>query len=149
MFMLRRFPLLLVAFVSAVVLTATAPADTDARQGPANVPVAKIMEKFTGDLDEMVKRRYIRVAVTYSKTHYFIERGVQRGATYEATKLFEDELNTKLKTGNLRVNVVFLPMSRDELLPAVMEGRADMAPTLRSRLSGRKWSISPTRRQAA
>jgi membrane-bound lytic murein transglycosylase MltF len=130
MFMLRRFPLLPVAFVSAVVLTATEPADTDARQGPANVPVAKIMEKFTGDLDEMVKRRYIRVAVTYSKTHYFIDRGVQRGATYEATKLFEDELNTKLKTGNLRVNMVFLPMSRDELLPAVMEGRADMAPTL-------------------
>ena len=88
---------------------------------------AKVEEKFTGDLDAMIKRRFIRVATTYSKTHYFIDRGVQRGTVAEAFKLFEDELNTSRKTGNLRVNIIFIPMSREELLPSVAEGRADIA----------------------
>jgi membrane-bound lytic murein transglycosylase MltF len=82
---------------------------------------------WTGDLDGMVERRAIRVATTYSRTNYFIDKGEQRGAVYESFKLFEDELNTKLKTRNLRVHVVFVPMSRDELLRAVVDGRADVA----------------------
>src|SRR5262245_39788789 len=34
---------------------------------------------WTGDLDGMIKRRRIRVLTPYSRTHYFIDRGVQRG----------------------------------------------------------------------
>src|SRR5262245_6116045 len=30
---------------------------------------------FTGDFDELVKRRVIRVAVTFNRTHYFIDKG--------------------------------------------------------------------------
>jgi len=82
---------------------------------------------WKGDLDGMVKRRMIRVLTPYSKTHYFIDQGVQRGVTYDALKQFEDELNTKLKTGNLRVHVVFVPTSRDKLQAALLEGRGDIA----------------------
>ena len=89
--------------------------------------IAETIRLFTGDLDAMTKRRVIRVATTYNRTHYFIDRGVQRGAVYDAFKLFEDELNAKLKTKNLRIHVAFIPMSRDELLPAVAAGRADIA----------------------
>jgi len=74
----------------------------------------------------MIKRRLIRVLVTYSKTHYFVDRGVQRGLSYEAFRLFEDDLNQKLKTKN-RSHVVFIPVARDELVPAVVEGRGDIA----------------------
>ena len=48
---------------------------------------------FTGDFDEMVKRRSIRVGVTFNRTHYFIDKGQERGITYESLKLFEKELN--------------------------------------------------------
>ena len=37
-------------------------------------------QPFTGDLDEMVKRRIIRAGVTFNRTHYFIDKGQQRGA---------------------------------------------------------------------
>ena len=57
---------------------------------------------FTGDFDEMVKRRMIRVAVTFNRTHYFIDKGQERGITYESLKLFENDLNADLKTGNLK-----------------------------------------------
>jgi membrane-bound lytic murein transglycosylase MltF len=75
----------------------------------------------------MIKRRRIRVLTTYSKTHYFIDKGQQRGVTYEAFKEFEEVLNTKYKTGNRRVHVVFVPVSRDELAPALRDGRGDIA----------------------
>jgi membrane-bound lytic murein transglycosylase MltF len=83
--------------------------------------------KWTGDLDAMVQRRVIRVLTPYSRTHYFIDNGVQRGLVFDAMKAFEDELNKKYKTGNLRVHVAFLPTSRDELLPALLDGRGDIA----------------------
>ena len=68
----------------------------------------------------------IRVLLPYSKTHYFIDKGTQRGVTYEALKQFENELNTRRKTGNLRVNVVFLPTPLDKLRTALLEGRGDI-----------------------
>ena len=121
----------------AVLLLVTAPiAGRSSSPPPNSQPAAggtvagqptTISSVWTGDLDGMVTRRVLRVATTYNRTHYFIDKGVQRGAVYESFKLFEDELNTRLKTKNLRVNVVFLPMSRDELLGAVVNGRADVA----------------------
>ena len=53
---------------------------------------ATLDKPFTGDLDEMVKRRLIRVGVTFNRTHYFIDRGQERGITYEALKAFESDL---------------------------------------------------------
>jgi membrane-bound lytic murein transglycosylase MltF len=81
---------------------------------------------FTGDLDDMVKRRFIRVAVTFNRTHYFIDQGQERGLTYEALKSLEEDLNADLKTGLIRVHVVIVPMSRPQLQPALLEGKVDM-----------------------
>ena len=81
---------------------------------------------FTGDFDAMVKRRMIRVGVTFNRTHYFIDKGQERGLTFESLKLFENDLNADLKTGNLKVNVVLLPMPRDQLQPALLDGKVDM-----------------------
>jgi membrane-bound lytic murein transglycosylase MltF len=129
-----RFGLLLGAVLLSPVLAAGQ--GKPAGQKPSTAPApAKVQPSdlrlvtgvWTGDLDGMIKRRLIRVATTYNRTHYFIDRGVQRGLAYESFKLFENELNTKLKTKNLRVELVFIPMSREELLAAVAEGRADVA----------------------
>ena len=83
-------------------------------------------QPFTDDFDAMVKRRAIRVAVTFNRTHYFIDQGQERGLTYESLKLFENDLNADLKTGNLKVHVVIVPMSRDQLYPALASGKVDM-----------------------
>jgi membrane-bound lytic murein transglycosylase MltF len=89
--------------------------------------VRLVMDKpFTGDFDAMVKRRAIRVAVTFNRTHYFIDKGQERGLTYESLKLFENDLNAELKTGNLKVHVLMVPMPRDQLYPALASGKVDM-----------------------
>jgi membrane-bound lytic murein transglycosylase MltF len=90
-------------------------------------PVRAVMDTpFTGDFDALVARRSIRVAVTFNRTHYFVDQGQERGLTYETLKLFEKDLNDELKTGNLKVFVVIVPMSRDQLYPALASGKVDM-----------------------
>lgn len=96
---------------------------------------------FTGDLDAMVQRRLVRAGVVMNRTHYFIDKGVQRGMSYESIKLFEDELNKRLKTGTLKVNVAIVPLARDQLFPALQAGKVDLvAATL---------TVTPERRQVA
>jgi len=111
--------------IAAVVAIAAAP-QTPPSNLPSNDMVAMAEKPWTGDLDGMIKRRMIRVLVPPSKTHYFIDRGVQRGITYDGLKQFEDDLNLQHKTGNLRVHVVFIPTSRDKLQQALLEGHGDI-----------------------
>jgi len=81
---------------------------------------------FTGDFDALVARRAIRVAVTFNRTHYFIDKGQERGLTFELLKRLESDLNTDLKTGNLKVHIAIVPMSRDQLYAALTSGKVDM-----------------------
>jgi membrane-bound lytic murein transglycosylase MltF len=84
-------------------------------------------QPWVGDLDAMVARRYLRALVTYNKTFYFLDGAEQRGISYEQLKEFETFVNQKLKTGTLKFHVVIVPVARDELLPALVEGRGDLA----------------------
>jgi len=89
--------------------------------------IAPIMQPWTGDLDGMVKRRYIRALVPYSKTYFFIDRGDQRGIATEMLREFQKVLNQKLRTRALKVHVVAIPVRRDQLIQYLIEGRGDLA----------------------
>jgi membrane-bound lytic murein transglycosylase MltF len=93
----------------------------------------KIMEPWTGDLDGMIERGFIRVLTVYSKTFYFVNKGVQMGAVPDIFRVFEEDLNKKLakekklKQKHLKVRIVFIPVARGELLPALAAGKGDIA----------------------
>jgi membrane-bound lytic murein transglycosylase MltF len=84
-------------------------------------------EPWTGDFDKMTEKRQIRVLVTYSKTFYFLDRGQQRGLTYDLLEEFEKYVNKKIKAKTLKINVVYIPVRRDELIPGLLKGRGDIA----------------------
>jgi membrane-bound lytic murein transglycosylase MltF len=98
---------------------------------------AVIDRPFTGDLDEMEQRRMIRVGVTFNRTHYFVDRGTQRGLSYAYLKRFEEELNAARKVRNFRIHVVIVPLARDLLLPALTSGRLDAVAA--------QWTVTPDR----
>ena len=109
---------------------------------------AVMYKPFLGDFDEMVKRRLIRVGVTFNRTFYFIDKGVQRGVAYELGKAFEDELNKRFKTGNTKIHVLFVPLPRDGLASALTEGRVDLVVaqvTVRPELQALVDFTTPTR----
>jgi membrane-bound lytic murein transglycosylase MltF len=118
---------ILILLALGVLGAAHAAAPAGGSPARAKMALALPSEKWTGDLEGMIKRRMIRVLVVYSKTFFFVDKGTQRGVAYEAFRKFEEHLNQKLKTRHLRVNVVFIPVARDELLPALLEGRGDVA----------------------
>jgi membrane-bound lytic murein transglycosylase MltF len=115
---------------------APAAAQADTTSGTAEVPDgppdpqqvvrAKVMQPWKGDLEGMIERRLIRVLTTYSKTGFFIDKGAQFGLVYDSFRQFEDELNTKRANKNIRVQVMILPVSHDDLIPALLEGRGDV-----------------------
>jgi membrane-bound lytic murein transglycosylase MltF len=83
-------------------------------------------DTFTGDGDQMIARRLIRAGVVFNRTQYFIDRGEQRGLVYESLRLFEEQINIRLKTGKLPVHVAFVPLTRDQLFPALTAGKVDL-----------------------
>jgi membrane-bound lytic murein transglycosylase MltF len=86
-----------------------------------------VAKPYTGDFDGMVKRRLIRVLAPYSKTTYFIDKGVQRGTAYEAAVKLEDVINRKLRTTiATKIHVAVVPTSRDDLYDALVKGRGDI-----------------------
>jgi len=82
----------------------------------SNTNAIELDQTWSGDFDGMVERRFIRVLVTY-----------KRGATYEALMRFEKEINKQLKRKHLKINVVFIPVFRNELVSGLVEGRGDIA----------------------
>jgi membrane-bound lytic murein transglycosylase MltF len=84
-------------------------------------------EAWTGDLDVIAEQRIIRVLTVYGLGRYFLDGGQEKGITYELFKMFEDFINKELGNKHLRVHVVFMPVSRDQLIPALISGRGDIA----------------------
>jgi len=108
------------------------PPETPQREQLTIAP-EEVMKPWTGDLDGMIARRVIRVLTVYSKTFYFVDKGIQRGITYDVFRLFEKDLNEKLvkskklKQKHINVRVVFIPVHRGDLLQALASGKGDIA----------------------
>jgi membrane-bound lytic murein transglycosylase MltF len=107
-------------------MSATTRAEAPASKQLEGVP-RSLSQPFKGDWDEMRQRRMLRALVVYSRMLYFLDRGKQRGVNYEFLKALEDDVNAKLKSRKFRFHVVFIPVPRDELIPALLEGRGDLA----------------------
>jgi membrane-bound lytic murein transglycosylase MltF len=89
------------------------------------MPFAAIWKPWTGDYDGMVERRAIRVLVPYGGYQFYYDQGRPRGAIYELVQRFETFVNAELERRHIKVYVVPIPVSREELLPALLEGHAD------------------------
>jgi len=88
-----------------------------------------VQTPWTGDLDGMLKRRLIRILTVPTETSYFYEKGKPSGITAEFVSAFETFINKRFQpsTKNLNVKVVVIPTSADDLFPALLNGRGDIA----------------------
>ena len=84
-------------------------------------------EQYTDDLPGLLKRKYIRVLVTFNRTNFFFDGERLFGFEYALLSDYEKFLNRKIRRRNLKVVLDFIPVSRDRLLPALKEGYGDIA----------------------
>jgi len=81
---------------------------------------------YTGDFDMMLKRGIIRVAVPFSRTQFFYDKGKQHGLAADAIRDLETHLAEQFP-GKRHLTVIITPMTFDRLLPSLVEGKADIA----------------------
>lgn len=143
---MRTRPSIVFAGILSLLLCwgSTAASDADGDRIRADEALLR-SEKWTGDLDGMVERRAIRVLVTFSKTNYFLDLAHQRGATYEMMEAFEKHVNQAFqKSKHLKIDVIFIPVPRDQLLPGLLKGLGDIAAAGLTATAGRKTQVDFT-----
>jgi membrane-bound lytic murein transglycosylase MltF len=89
------------------------------------MPFAVIWAPALVNYEQMIERRAIRVVVPYGGYQFYYDEGRPRGAVYELVQRFETFINEEFGRRNVKVYVVVIPVSRDELLPALEKGHAD------------------------
>jgi len=89
-------------------------------------PLATLWQPWQGDLDGMIERRVIRVLVPFGGYQYYFVRGRPRGAVVEMMAKMEQHLNKELERRHIKVFVAVIPVSRDQMIPYLLDGHGDM-----------------------
>ncbi len=114
------------AFTSA---TPAAPALTEIPPAPEQ-PISKLEKtnkSFSGDLEAIIGRGYIRILVAPSRTHFQTVDGRHQGRAVDAGVALANRLTEDAKRD---VTPVFIETREDQLIPALLAGRGDVAANL-------------------
>jgi len=95
------------------------------------------VDKWTGDLDGMIERGFIRFLVIHSKTFYFFDGAKEWGALAEFRLAFERFLYKKYGKQKKNIKVVAIPVQRDRMIQYLIEGYGD--------IGAGNWTITPER----
>lgn len=86
-----------------------------------------ISEPWTGDLDGMIERGFVRILTVYNPLFFSFDGARRRGLAVEMAENFETFLGGAFgRKGHPRLHVVLIPVPRDRLLPSLVEGRGDI-----------------------
>ena len=116
-----RMPILLLAVFGVLALSGHGETSTE-------VTALKLeTQAFKGDWEAILARGTIRVAVPYSRTLFFNDRGTQMGLTADTLYEFQRWLNRKYSVNHRPITVLPIPTSRDQLIPKLRKGYAEIA----------------------
>jgi len=103
-----------------------APAATPSTARPRQLNISN--KVWTGDFDKMLARRMIRVYSPFSRSLYFNDNGRERGIAVELVRDWERYLNIKYakQLGKRPLTIYIMPATRNNLLPDVKNGLADV-----------------------
>jgi membrane-bound lytic murein transglycosylase MltF len=80
-----------------------------------------------GDLDSIVRRRYLRIAVPWSRTWFYLDGVRPAGFAEEFGTRFTAWMSDRTGNHGRPVHAVFIPVHRDDLIPMLERGEADIA----------------------
>jgi len=92
--------------------------------------VFRLNKTWKDDFDVMKKRRIIRALVIFNTTNFFFDsKGRPQGISYETLTAFEKFINRNIKKYEDKIHVIQIPVRRDQLIPYLLNGKADIAAT--------------------
>ncbi len=126
-----RYAACCVAASLAAAILCVAPAGAQEKAAAPSKPrqLSLQNEPWTGDFDQMLERRIIRVLAPYSRTLYYVDKARERGITAELAREFESYVNKRYakQLGNRPLTVFLIPTTRERLLAGLAEGQGDIA----------------------
>ena len=94
--------------------------DRDDKKIPEEALMDRVLTRRTDDLSE--KWKTVRVLVSFNKTNFFEAGGQIKGLEAELMRQYEKYLRQGAK-----INVIFIAQPFKELIPALIDGRGDVA----------------------
>lgn len=104
-----------------------APASSESGDDSGIAVLERAVAPMTGDLEAMRKLGRVRVLVSFSRTNFFVSQGRPRGFDCDLMSEYQRALLKQLKLRQGDMTVVFVPVPFDQLIPALLEGRGDIA----------------------
>jgi membrane-bound lytic murein transglycosylase MltF len=101
-----------------------------AEEPPPNDGIAvldRAVAPMTDDLDAMRRLGRVRVLVSFSRTNFFVSEGRPRGFDCDLMSEYQRALLTQLKLRRAEMTIVFVAVPFEQLIPALLEGRGDIA----------------------
>lgn len=86
--------------------------------------IQEAMRPVLADLDMILERRLLRVAIPYTPIYFSYNGDKMIGFAVEMARELEAHIGSTL---DRKVDVLLIPLPRDQIIPAVAEGRADLA----------------------
>jgi membrane-bound lytic murein transglycosylase MltF len=115
----------------ALTLSLTRAAEPSPTEQPPPEDGVAILDRavapMTDDLDAMRRLGRVRVLVSFSRTNFFVSQGRPRGFDCDLMTEYQRALLTQLKMRRGDMSVVFVPVPFGQLIPALLEGRGDIA----------------------
>ena len=121
---MRFFVLIL---FSCLLIWRPAAAGSDEGESAADVLLEHANEPWKGDLDGILERGFLRAATANSPLFFLRDGMHETGFAVEIARELEAYLDKTYPKKGRHISVVLMPLARDAVLPAVLEGRADFA----------------------
>lgn len=93
----------------------------------SELALGQILAPFKGDLPEIRKRGVVRILVPLERPDFYLAGPTLQGFDYDLGYQYEVYLSKQRQPGGAPLTVVFVPVRRSELLPALLDGRGDIA----------------------
>lgn len=87
---------------------------------------AAMLKPWTGDLDGMVARGFVRMGVTQEPVSFVYDGPEQHGIAVDLGREFEAHLRARLGARAQTLTVALLPLTRDKMIDALVSGRVDV-----------------------
>ncbi len=103
-----------------------------AGQGQAGITIEQFasergFEVHTDDLPAIRERGHIRALVSFERTDFYLRGTEFSGIEYELLREYEKHLNKGRSPRQRRIELYYLPLPFDRLLPALAQGLGDIA----------------------
>lgn len=139
-------PAVITSFVLGIFLSSPL---ADPKQAVQTNPIQnslleRINQPFIGDLEQIQKRRILRVLVSYNGTNFFHTIKGQRGLEHDLIKAYEKYLNRGPRKKRYQTHVIFLTRPFNQLFNELLAGHGDLIASGLTVTQERQYSVDFT-----